>query len=680
MRDLRALFDPGSVAVVGASDDERKYGNWLARRLVAGRRPLHLVNSRAGTVLGRTTAPSLQAVGEPVDLAVLAVPAHRFDDAVDDALAAGARALVGITSGLGELGGADLDRQQRAVQRVRAHDAVLLGPNCLGVLDHTSGLEACIEEFPAGSVALISQSGNIALEVARRMAECGLGISRFVSVGNQADLDLVDLIEACAAHEGTDAVAVYCEGFGDGRAFAQAAAGAVRHGKPVVLLSVGASSAAARGAASHTGALVSPQRVVRAACEAAGVDVVSSPTEMVEVLQAVVWRSRLPGRRVAVLADGGGHGSVASDLLDALGLEVPALSQHLQQQLGQHLPPHAGLSNPIDVAGAGEQDLHSFDRVTRLLMSSHEVDAVLLTGYFGSYHTYGEGLAAEEVAVAERLGDAAHALGSCLVGHLVEQDTPVAATLRSHHVPCYPSIDSATRALARLVRPPGQVPCVPPRPAAASPAQPGYWPSRQLLTEGGVTFVAAAEVRTLAELRQAAGRLGFPLALKALGSEHKSDTGGVVLGLTDIPELEAAWSDLQDRLQPPSCSIEQLADLTDAVELIVGARTDSSFGSVLVVGLGGVFTELVDDTCCALGPVSKDHALTMLGQLRGSAVLRGARGRVPVDVEAAAELISRFSEVAARHPEVREMECNPVAVTPAGAVALDSRLVLLEER
>ncbi|MGH3445534.1 MAG: acetate--CoA ligase family protein [Nocardioidaceae bacterium] len=680
MRDLTPLFDPRSVAVVGASDDQRKYGNWLARRLAAGTRPLHLINARADTVLGRPSAPSLQSLDTQVDLAVLATPASTFDEAVEDALAAGVRALVGITSGLGELGGTDLHRQRALARRVRSCGALLLGPNCLGLLDHTSGLEACIEEFPSGSVALISQSGNIALEVARRMAECGLGISRFVSVGNQADVNVVELLEACSAHEGTDAVAIYCEGFGDGRAFAQAAATAVRNGKPVVLLSVGSSTASARGAASHTGALVSPDRVVQAACHAAGVDVVSSPTELVEVLQAVTWRPRISGNRVAVLADGGGHGSVAGDLLDANGLQVPVLSQDLQQRLGERLPAQAGLSNPIDVAGAGERDLHSFDRITRLLMASNEVDAVLLTGYFGSYHTYGAELAAEEVAVAERLGRAARDPGSCLVAHVLEQDSRAATVLREHHVPCYTSIEAAARSLARLVRHPSHTPCVP---STAHPAPPvvetGYWPSRRLLSAGGVRFVEAAEVSSSAQLRAAAQRLGFPLALKALGSEHKSDDGGVLLGLDRLEELEAAWSQLQHRLRPPSCSVEQMAELTDSVELIVGARTDPSFGTVLMVGMGGIFAELVDDTCCALGPVSEEDALAMVNSLRASRVLHGVRGRRPVDVEAAAQLIHRLSEVAARHPEIRELECNPVAVTPNGAVALDSRMVLFEE-
>jgi acyl-CoA synthetase (NDP forming) len=665
---------------VGASDDERKYGNWLAKRLLPGRRPVHLVNSHHTTVLGRRTVASLQAIGEPVDLAVLAIPASGFAAAVDDALHAGVKAVVGITAGLGELGGEHLLAQQALASRMRAAGTMLLGPNCLGLLDHTTGLNACIDDFPTGDIALISQSGNIALEIGRTMAACGLGLSRFVSMGNQADLDLVDLLRSCADHPGTRAIAIYCEGFGDGREFALAAHAAIQAGTPVVLLGVGASAAAARGAASHTGAMTSPAKVVGAACADAGIELVSSPTEMVDVLQGLRHRRPYLQPRVVVLADGGGHGAVASDLLESRGLHVNPLSEPLRDLLAAQLPARASVANPVDVAGAGEADLSTFAKVSELLMDADEVDAVLLAGYFGSYRGYGEELAAEEIAVADVIAVDVAARRFPYVAHLVEADSPAAARLRRGGVAVYSDAAVTADVLARMMRPSQAREQIPPRPIPAAPvAEKGYWASRRLLADAGVRFPEAAEVRTRDGLLRAAERIAFPLVCKALGTEHKSDAGGVVVGIADLESLLAAWTDLQQRLRPECCSVEESVELSSAVELIVGARTDPAFGSVIMVGLGGVLAELLDDTVCALGPVSAQEAGHMLARLRGARLLDGYRGRPPVDVAAAAELISVFSRVAAEHPEIAEMECNPVAVTPTGALALDSRLVLVHD-
>ncbi|MGB6246758.1 CoA-binding protein, partial [Gordonia sp. (in: high G+C Gram-positive bacteria)] len=237
-RDLTALFDPKSVAIVGASNDETKYGNWLSVQALRmpGDRPVHLVNRRGEQVLGRDTVTALSELSEPVDLVAIAVPAAGFEAAVDDALAAGARAIVGVTAGFAELGAEGRAVQDKIVAKVRDAGALLLGPNCLGVLDTTTGLFLASNELPAGRVALLSQSGNMALELAGFLAERGHGFSRFVSLGNQADLNVADVVRDCAAHEGTDVIAVYCEDFGDGRAFVDAAAAAAAAGKPVLLL------------------------------------------------------------------------------------------------------------------------------------------------------------------------------------------------------------------------------------------------------------------------------------------------------------------------------------------------------------------------------------------------------------------------------------------------------------
>ena len=677
-RDLGKLFDPASVAIVGASEDPDKYGHWLALRALRDTRPSYFVNRSRETVLGRRTVPSLASLQEQVDLAVIAVPAAGFEEAVDDALQAGVRAIVAITAGLGELGGDHLRRQEAMVARVRAAGAVLLGPNCFGVLDHSTGLDACASKFPRGSIGLISQSGNLAMDIAAHLHAGGLGISRFASIGNQADVDVADLIDSYVGHEPTRAIAVYCEGFPAGRRFAQACADAHDAGKPVVLLTVGRGTASVRGAASHTGSLVTSQAVVQAVCDAVGAEQVFTPAEMANLLQALTRTTAPPGPRVGVFADGGGHASLASDALEQQGLVVEPFTERTSTLAATELPVGAGTSNPIDIAGAGEKDIDCFYRISRLLVEDADVDSVLLAGYFGGYRSYGAGLGRRELDVARQIGRLVTESGQTFVAHLMFDRSPTARLLRAAGVAVFRDAEAAAWALHRLWVRAAAIPTgVPETPEAAGRiTETGYWPARRALAAAGVPFVPAVEVRTWTELEHALPGLDFPLVLKALGEEHKSDLGGVRLGIGDPAELAGAWRDVQERLGPPTCSLEQMADLDDAVEIIVGVRRDSAFGTILLVGLGGVNTELLQDTQCALGPVNQSTAVAMLGRLRGAPLFHGFRGRPAVDLAAAGELISSLSHFAAAHPEVSELECNPVAVGPSGAVALDARIVL----
>lgn len=676
--DLAALFAPNAVAIIGASDDTRKYGNWIAVQALKGGIPVHLVNRTRSTVLGRTAVPSVASIGSPVELAVIAVPAAGFEDAVDDALAGGAKAIVGISAGLGEAGGDGLLLQERITAKVRAAGARLLGPNCLGVLDHSSSLMLASNEFPVGNIGVISQSGNLALELATLLVDHGLGVSRFASLGNQADLDAADLIDAFVKHEGTAAIAVYCEDFRDGRRFARAAQRAAEAGKPVVLLTVGATDASVRNAKSHTGAMVSSGIVVEAACRASGIEQVSSPAQMAHLLQALV-RSRVPsGARTAVFADGGGQASVASDNAAEQGLDVVEFGAALQSAIAAELPPTAAVSNPVDVAGGGEQDIMCFQRVLGHLMASDDVDATLMSGYFGGYGSYGPELAAREIETARRMAAETAAGGGTVLVQTMNWQSAAASALRDGGIPVYRGIEETAWVLGRLARrrtePATGIPALP------LPAKPvedtGYYASRQLLADAGIPFVGAAEVSGEAQLLAAAATLRYPLVLKALGDEHKSDRGGVILNIADEAALLAAWRDVDARLAPPSYSIEEMADLAGAVELLVGVRRDPRFGPLVLVGLGGVFAEILRDVRCALGPVTAAQAKDMLLSLRGAALLTGARGRAPVDIDAAADIVARLSTVAAAHPEIAEIECNPVAATPAGAIALDARIVL----
>jgi acyl-CoA synthetase (NDP forming) len=676
-RDLRALFDPQSIAVLGATDTPGKWGFWLAQNALRSldRRDVYLVNRSGRVLFGQRSYASLRELPGPAELVVISIGADAFEEAIADSLAAGAKAIVAITAGLGEVGGEWLEVERRAVQRVRAAGAVLVGPNCLGIADTSTGVNLAFGDFAPGPVALVSQSGNLALELALVAADRGLGFSRFVSVGNQADLHANELIDDLMMHDATRVIAVYAEDFANGREFVRSALRAHDAGKPVVLLTVGTSRAGARAARSHTGALVSNSVAVDAACRAGGILRVETPLEMIELAQGLLAPRQPRGRRVGIVGDGGGHVALAADLASSLGLELPVLSAKLSAEIASTLPSNAASANPVDLAGGGEQDFFNYSRAVTALARSGEVDAVILTGYFGGYSVEEPELVRREAMVAADMAAGVAANQATLI---VQSMYPRAATLdalRAAGVPIYADMRSAALVLSRLAarhEPTGLPDPLPTSPASGG-GDGGYFGARALLSRAGVPLVEAREVQGASEAREAAEAIGYPVVLKAIGAEHKSDAGGVRTGIANDGELEIAFADMTARLRPSSFSLEPMADLGSGVELLVGALRDRSFGPLLLVGAGGVFAELLKDVAVALAPVSEEQAEDLIRSLRIAPLLLGARGARHLDVAAAARAAAAISRLAASRPDVSEVEVNPLLVLPEGAIALDAR-------
>jgi acetate---CoA ligase (ADP-forming) len=681
-RDFRALFDPRSVAVVGASNTPGKWGYWIATGALQGetRRSVYLVNRNGGEILGRTAYTSLDDVPEAPELVVITVPAAGLEDAVDGALAAGAKALVVISAGVGEAGPEGLARERTIVDRVRASGAMLVGPNCLGIYDAGTDLHLSSNSVPSGTVGFVSQSGNLGLEVGMLAEDMGVGYSRFVSIGNQADVQAAELVDSFVEHEPTRLVAVYCEDFKDGRAFARAAARAVEAGKPVLLLAGGGTAASARAAQSHTGALVSDLVAVDAACAAAGIQRVATPKELVDVAVARLGAPAAHGRRIGIVADGGGSTVIAADLAAAHGLELPRLGEEDRRPLQEILPATAATFNPVDLAGGGEYDVFNFARTVEIVLRAEAIDLVFLTGYFGGYATYSDGHAASEAEAARAMSAYARELGKPLVVQTMYWRSEAADALREAETPVYRDLEGALTAIAALVRAgvsrPGGVPDLP-----AATHEPltgaGYWESRAALEAAGVPFAAARPAGGPEEALTAAEELGFPVVLKALAASHKSDSGGVVVGIPDRTALEKQLSRMATFTT--EYSVERTAPVAMGVELIVGVRRDPRFGPVTLVGMGGVYAELLGDVAVALAPVTEQKAEELIRSLRGAPLLTGARGRPPLDVPAAAVATAALSRFAAEHPEVDEVEVNPLLVLPEGAVGLDARLVLADD-
>ena len=675
------MFDPRSVAVVGASADTSKWGGDVAARLVRQRaqRRVYLVNRRGGTMHGVTVYETLRDLPEPPELVILAMPATALDEVLDDALAAGAPAFIGIFAGLGESGPDGMARERAAALRIRRAGGLLLGPNCMGLADHGTGFQAVAYlDVPSGDIGFVSQSGAMGEEMVSRARAYGCGFSRYVTLGNQADVGIADVVRSFAGDRRTRAVALYAEGFREGRALAEAMAAVVRDGTPVVLLSPGRSAASVRAARSHTGSLAPRPAVLDAVCRATGALRVDTPRELFEITVALASAPRAQGRRVTVVTEGGGHGGIAADALADAGLEVPELSDALLGQVRVALPASTG-SNPIDFAiGTTEPDAYA--RALSVVAPSGETDAVLAVGqlgYWSARFPEFEHLVRAEIEGAAAMAVAARGAGTPLVVSTVYPDSAPAAALRAEGVPVYREIASATTALAVLAgagRRPGGVPLLPAPSAPVTGS--GYLEARARLQAAGLRFPRARRVETCEEAIDAARAVGFPVVLKALGLLHKSDAGGVALGLGDEAAVAAAWHSMTGRLRPPGLVVEHEVERGGAVELIIGCRRDPDFGPVALVGLGGVYAEVLGDVRTALAPVTPDEALAMLSELRGAALLDGARGRVPLDGASAARALADLSRFAAEHPEVAEVEVNPLLAAPGGVTALDARLVL----
>ncbi len=692
---LDALFDPRSIAVVGASADAAKWGGDLAARLACSERsrPLYFVNARGGPMHGRQAYRSLLDLPGSPDLVVLAIPAQGFEKALDEALQCGARALVAVFAGLGETGDQGKARERAAVERVRAAGAVMIGPNCMGLADTSTGLQAAAYlDIPAGGIGFISQSGGIGEELVTRARECGIGFSRYVTLGNQADVEAHEVLRGFVDHGPTRVVAAYVEDLRDGREFARAARAVVASGRPVVLLAPGRSDASVRSARSHTGSLAPDAVVLDALCRAAGVVCVSTQGQLFETLLCLNAARSPAGRRVAIVSDGGGHGGLAGDAAMAAGLDVRPLGERTLAAVREALPESDGC-NPVDFA-LGTINPDAYGKVVEVLAAAADVDAVLTAGQFGYWgarfarFTERVGLEAES---ARRMAAAASRTGTPVVVSTAYPTTAAASVLRREGVPVYREIEAAVGALARLVEAAegatrirdeaarGRDP-IPALPATSERRAPvpdgGYETARRALAACGLSFVEAATVRTLDEALSAAEDLGYPVVLKALGRLHKSDEGGVALGLADGSALASAFDGMAARLAPNAFSIERMAPLDEGVELIVGSRRDAHAGPVLVVGLGGLYAELIADRRLALAPTDEAVAEELIRSLRAAPLLTGARGRQPLDVAAAARAAAALSRFAAAHPEVAEVEVNPLLVTRAGAVGLDARIVL----
>jgi len=692
---VRKFLCPRSVAVIGASGHPATVGGEILGNLIAAKfaGSVYAVNDHEDVVQSLSAYRSVTDIPEPIDLAVVAVPAEGVVGVARECATAGVRALLVISAGFAEAGEPGGHRQHELLQVCRDAGMRIIGPNCLGVVNTASDVRLNTTFAPRqvvpGRVGFLSQSGGIGIAIIEAAGRLGVGLSSFVSVGNSADLSNNDLLEYWEQDPGTDVALLYLESFGDPRRFGRVARRFAR-AKPVVAVKSGRSAAGARATSSHTGALVSASDVtVDALFEQAGVIRTDTLKELFDVAALLSSQPVPRGDRAAIVTNAGGPGIMCADACQASGVQVPELPSKLRAELSRFLPAAASLVNPIDMIATASAE--HYRRTLRLLADARVCDSILVI------FVPPLGTQASDVAVAIR--EAAETTDGATIAAVFMTSEGAPAELRSQrvHVPGYDYPEDAARAIALAARhgwwrsrPEGRVIGLKgarPEEAAAIIARqlasgPGWLTPKEaaaLLECYGLPLITTRIVADADEAVAAAADLGGPVALKASapGLVHKTDAGGVRLGLEGAAQVRAAAAEIEDAVTLAGLRLDGLIVQPMApagVELIVGVVHDRSFGQVLACGAGGTTAELIKDVAVRITPVTDLDAHDMLHSLRTFPLLDGYRGAPRCDTGAIEDVLMRVSALVDRHAEIIELDCNPLIAGPDGAVIVDARI------
>ncbi len=678
------FFRPRGVVVVGASASAEKLGYGAARNLVYSgyNGAIHFVSQKDGELFNRPVYTDLAQVPDPVDLAVLVVPAHATPDMLEACGKRGILAAIVVASGFREAGREGAKLEAHCLEVAQRHGIRIVGPNCIGSLDTHLPIDTTFlaPPMPArGHIGFISHSGAFCAAIIDWARNTGFGFSRLISLGNQADVNETDMLPVVAEDEHTRAIVLYLEGIANGKRFIKVAH-QVSALKPVIALKVGRFEAGQRAAASHTGALAGSEIAYNAAFEKAGVFRADTAEEMFDWAQALAACPLPKGRRVAILTNAGGPGVIAADALEVHGLEIAEFSKTTRQSLKKSLPPAASPRNPVDMLASASPELYA--RCLKTLLSDRDVDAVLIIlPPPPIYHT-------EEVADA-------------LIPLIKKSDKPILVALMGSEltreaarhflrvdIPTYAFPEQAASAMGALAKrfeflKTEKVRRVEKskRTAMITSNLARKQAPEELVASFGIPVASMQLACSAAEAGTLAREIGFPLVMKVASADvlHKSDAGGV---LTDLQSEEMAtngYAQIVESVQNalPEAQIDGVylqKQVPPGQEVIVGMIRDAQFGPLLMFGSGGVEVEGLKDVAFALGPLTTFEAAGLLEKTWAGRRLNGFRNLPPADKAAAISVLMKLSRLAEAYTDLSEIEINPLRVFDRGAVAIDIRL------
>jgi acetyltransferase len=698
---LDAMFSPGSVAVIGATDRPGTVGRTVLENLQRGfQGKVYAVNPKRREVLGLTAYENIRDIPQPLDLVVIATPATTVPQLVAECVDARVKSAVVISAGFKECGAEGAALEQQIQQELRRGSMRLIGPNCLGIMNPTIGLNATFaKDAPqAGNVAFLSQSGALLTAILDWSIHEAVSFSAIVSTGSMLDMSWGDLIYHFGDDPHTKSILLYMESVGDARSFLSAAR-EVALTKPIIVIKAGRSEAASRAAASHTGALTGSDEVLDAAFRRSGVLRVHNIADLFYMAEVLGRQPRPKGPRLTILTNAGGPGVLATDSLVANGGELAELSPASLNQLNEFLPAHWSHNNPIDVLG--DADPERYARALEIVSRDPNSDGLLVI-------LAPQGMT-DPAQIAERLKPYAKGSGKPVLASWMGGSSIAAgeATLNSAGIPTFSYPDTAARAFTYMwrytynLRGLYETPSLTERSELDGAFRNEVGPiienargqgrtlltepeSKQVLSLYGIPTVETRVAASEDAAAQLASEIGFPVVLKVFSATitHKTDVGGVKLNLQDEAAVRSAYRSINSSVAEKT-SADQFSGVTvqpmvklDGYELILGSSVDSQFGPVILFGSGGQLVEVYRDRALALPPLNTTLAQRMMEQRKIFTALKGVRGRKPVDIGALEHLLVRFSQLVLEQPWIAEIDINPLLVSPDRLLALDARIIL----
>ncbi|MEJ2282563.1 MAG: acetate--CoA ligase family protein [Desulfobacterales bacterium] len=707
---LEKILNAESVAIIGASRNETKRGYQTIRTLLdekyEGR--IYPVNPKEKSVLGIKCYKKVSDIKGGVDVALVATPAASLPAVLEDCGKIGVKGAVVLAGGFGETGQDGRQLESEMVAVARKHNIRLIGPNTSGMLNLHDRLNLVgLKDTPRGDIALLTQSGNMALTlITEAKIKSRKGFSYYVGVGNEADIKFHEYLEFFRQDPKTKAILMYVEGLHNGREFVQQAQKTALE-KPIILLKSGRSSTGKKSAGSHTGALAGISEVANGAFKRAGIIVIENSDELFPVAETLSSLPPIKNNKVAILADGGGHATIAADLLTDLGIELPELGQKTQANLRKILPAAASVPNPVDVAGGTDTDPSIFADCADIILKDPGVGGLLIVGLFGGYGIrFAESLSLMEEDAAHRMGKMVKKRHKPIVLHsLYNHEKPHALELlRYYNIPVNDSLDISVKCISVLAEYGNHLNSYHPkhtfemnwganaRPEGnqiiAAARKDGRralleHEAKQLLAAHGASVTDDRLVQSAEEAVEFARSLDKDVVLKIVSPDilHKSDAGGVRIKLKTDKEIRSAFKEISKNAR----QYNQKADIRGMlvspmadgnVEVIIGTKYDDQFGPVIMYGLGGIMVEILNDVSFRVLPITRSAAQKMIEQTKSFPILNGARGNPKLDQKAIRRLLMLCSEIVEAYPEIEEMDLNPVIVHEKGLSIVDARVIL----
>ncbi|MCX7771290.1 MAG: acetate--CoA ligase family protein [Proteobacteria bacterium] len=694
---IDAIFNPSSIAVIGASAEEKKVGYAVLKNLIEGYTgKIFPVNPGRKEILSLPCYPSVSAIPDKVDLAVIVIPAKAVAETLQDCAVAGVKGVVVITAGFKEIGGEGVKRESEIVEIIKNAGMRMVGPNCLGVMNTKIKMNASFaaEMPPEGRVAFFSQSGALGIAIIDWALENNFGFSKFVSFGNKADLNEADFLEYFAKDPDTNVILGYIEDVVDGKRFLEISREVTKI-KPVILIKSGSTEAGARAASSHTGALAGSDRAFTEAFRKAGVIRAQGIQELFDIAEMFISDKKPKGRRLLIITNAGGPGIIAADTADKLGIKLDPMSRASIDVIAEKLPSSASLYNPVDLIGDATSERYKVvleqaikdevvqgicviltpqavtdvDNIADVVISaSKDTEKPIFTTFIGGQRIKNaiKSLKSNNIANFTDPSVAINAYSKLiqfveLINQKISEDTPIEISLQN------------TNKVGEIIE----------TLKSSGISEIGGEEALEILSLYGFSFPDRALAKTPMEAVAIAERIGYPVVMKVSSPHilHKTDVGGVKLNLTNEKAVYNAFLEITSNVQRimPDAFIEGVMVyemVTGGKEIILGVSYDKTFGHMIMFGLGGIYVEVLKDVSFRIIPVSEQEAFDMINEIKASRILDGVRGEKPYDKKDVVNCIRKLSKLVQDFPIIKEVDINPYLVMNNGGIGLDARIII----